>query len=77
MYAETLQCAAEALGSMDRLAEVLKVPRETLSAWLSGRSPAPLHIFVHALDILTDAPPSTPEPPRAANIHIHISMRNR
>jgi DNA-binding phage protein len=51
-YILALRGAAKIIGDEARLCELLRVPREDLSRWLSGASLPTLDGYVRALDIL-------------------------
>src|SRR4051812_30275755 len=52
IYAELLQEAAQILGSEQRLAYLLGVPRAELREWLNGSAMPPLESFLRTLDIV-------------------------
>lgn len=49
---KTLQRAALAIGGEERLAEVLDVPPEQASRWMSGQDYPPTNVYHQALDLL-------------------------
>lgn len=51
-YARTLHRACVIVGGQGRLAAQLKVPDETLRAWLDGVDDPPLEVFLAAVEIL-------------------------
>jgi hypothetical protein len=55
-YATTLSRAERVLGGRARMAAFFKVPPEKLGAWLDGAEPAPLEVFLRALDVIADGP---------------------
>jgi hypothetical protein len=48
----TLRRAVEALGSEERLAEVLGVARSVITNWLSGETRIPDPVYLKALDLV-------------------------
>lgn len=52
MYTRALRSAAEIAGDAPALAERLRVPQNTLSLWMSGRSQMPVRAFQAVLDYL-------------------------
>lgn len=55
-YAKALRAAASTLGGAGRLAAYLRVPPQTVQAWLAGRERPPLQAFLGALDVIADGP---------------------
>ena len=51
-YLHALRGAAKIIGDEAKLCELLRVPREELSKWLSGASLPTLEGYIRALDIL-------------------------
>jgi hypothetical protein len=54
VHAKTLQRAVLILGGKQPLRARLRVPMSQLEAWISGGEPAPQHIFLAAVDILSE-----------------------
>lgn len=52
VHAETLQRAALALGSEERLAGALREPVELVRRWLAGDEYVPTPVYQKALDLL-------------------------
>ena len=52
IYTRTLARAAEAQGSTQSLASLLRVPENTLLRWMSGRAQMPLLAFLNLMDVL-------------------------
>jgi len=52
IYTRTLARAAEAQGSTQSLASLLRVPENTLLRWMSGRAQMPLQAFLKLMDVL-------------------------
>ncbi len=52
IYTRTLARAAEAQGSAQSLASLLRVPENTLLRWMSGRAQMPLQAFLKLMDVL-------------------------
>lgn len=52
IYTRTLARAAEAQGSTQALASLLRVPENTLLRWMSGRAQMPLQAFLKLVDML-------------------------
>ena len=46
--------ALEAIGGLDRFAEILRVERHVLIAWVSGSAPVPEEMFLKAVETLLD-----------------------
>jgi hypothetical protein len=59
---QALHRAAAVVGGKHRLRELLGVPLSQLDAWLEASEPAPLDIFLKAVDLIAE--PLTPEPQR-------------
>ena len=55
-YATALSRAEKIVGGRTRLAAFLRVSPEKIAAWLKGVEPAPLEIFLRALDVIADGP---------------------
>jgi hypothetical protein len=51
-----LRRAAETLGDVQRLADELRVPTDTLQAWMNGEQQPPFEAFSRALDIVARGP---------------------
>lgn len=72
VYSRALLRAAELLGGRDRLAQVMRVPRDDLDRWMSGGAKPPREVFLRVVDIILDETAAasdandTPEPPRDA-----------
>jgi len=54
IYTRTLVRAAEAQGSTQSLASLLRVPENTLLRWMSGRAQMPLQAFLKLIEVLAD-----------------------
>ena len=52
IYTRTLARAAEAQGSTQSLASLLRVPENTLLRWMSGRAQMPLQAFFNAMEFV-------------------------
>jgi hypothetical protein len=52
LYTRTLIRAAEAQGSTQSLASLLRVPENTLLRWMSGRAQMPLQAFLKLIEVL-------------------------
>jgi len=52
IYTRTLARAAEAQGSTQSLASLLRVPENTLLRWMSGRAQMPLQAFLKLIEVL-------------------------
>ena len=52
IYTRTLARAAEAQGSTQSLASLLRVPENTLLRWMSGRAQMPLQAFLKLMEVL-------------------------
>ena len=52
IYTRTLARAAEAQGSTQALASLLRVPENTLLRWMSGRAQMPLRAFLKLIELL-------------------------
>lgn len=52
IYTRALARAAEAQGSTQALASLLRVPENTLMRWMSGRAQMPLQAFLKLLELL-------------------------
>ena len=52
VYARTLHRACLILGGVPQLADHLKVSVVSLVAWLEGREPPPLAVFLAAVDVV-------------------------
>ena len=55
-YTEALHRAAVTLGGSGRLAQFLAVDEVQIERWLSKAEPAPLSVFLRALDVIADGP---------------------
>ena len=61
--------AAELLGGRDKLARVLRVPKDELDKWIAGDAKPPREAFLRVVDIILDEtgaagePNDAPEPP--------------
>jgi hypothetical protein len=55
-YCGALARAEEILGGRARMAAFFRVRPEQIDAWLDGREPTPLEIFLHSLDVIADGP---------------------
>jgi len=53
----TLSRAADALGSMERLAEALQVTQAVLADWVAGEAAVPTDAYLKALDIVARGRP--------------------
>ncbi|HYL87275.1 MAG TPA: hypothetical protein VEU32_00760 [Burkholderiales bacterium] len=53
IYTRTLARAADAQGSTQALASLLRVPENTLLRWMSGRAQMPLQAFLKLIEVLT------------------------
>jgi DNA-binding transcriptional regulator YiaG len=51
-YREALRLALGLLGNERRLAAYLRVPPDTLSAWLEDRASVPLEAYLDVLDVV-------------------------
>jgi hypothetical protein len=65
IFACALKAAAEAQGSTQALAGLLRVPEGTLLRWMSGRAMMPVRAFARLMDILGDHEARHPERPGA------------
>lgn len=52
----TLQKALVVAGSVQRLAEILRVPAEQLARWLDGNEDVPMPVFFNVVDFLLEQP---------------------
>jgi hypothetical protein len=59
-YAAALSRAGKILGGRARLAAFLRVSPQKIDAWLRGVEPAPLEVFLQALDVIADGPYAAP-----------------
>jgi hypothetical protein len=56
LYARTLHRACLKLGGLEALARHLSVPPKKLEDWLTGKTEAPLDIFLRAVDVIVGHP---------------------
>ena len=69
VYSRALLRAAELLGGCDKLARVLRVPKDELDKWVGGDAKPPREVFLRVVDIILDEtaaagePNDPPEPP--------------
>jgi len=57
---QVLHRAAEMLGGKSELRTRLRVPMRQLEGWMQGADPMPTHIFLAAVDIISEAPEPGP-----------------
>ena len=56
LYAETVWEAELILGGPAKAAAFFHVPKEKISAWVSGEELPPLEVFLSSLDVIADGP---------------------
>jgi hypothetical protein len=56
----TLRRAAETLGGVEHLSQVLQATPAHVASWISGEAPVPTKIYLAALDIVARGPEPTP-----------------
>ena len=54
VYSRALLRAAELLGGCDKLARVLRVPKDELNKWIGGDAKPPREVFLRVVDIILD-----------------------
>ena len=57
LYARTLQRAADELGGVDQLSELLKVRSQFITMWIDGKGIPPRDLFLQAVDLLSPESP--------------------
>lgn len=57
VYARALKRAAEIVGGREQLALHLNVVPSHLELWIDGVEPTPPHIFLKAVDLISEADP--------------------
>ena len=62
---KALHRAASIVGGRHRLRELLGVPMRELEAWLESREPAPTHVFLKVVDLISSAPGLADTRPRS------------
>lgn len=69
IYTQALARAAEAQGSTQALASLLRVPENTLLRWMSGRAQMPLQAFLRLIELIAQhEKKQAPEPSAAGAI---------
>lgn len=69
VYSRAVLRAAELLGGRDKLARVLRVPKDELEKWVGGDAKPPREVFLRVVDIILDEigaagePNDAPDPP--------------
>jgi hypothetical protein len=69
VYSRALLRAAELLGGRDKLARVLRLPKDELNKWIGGDAKPPREMFLRVVDIILDEtsaagdPNDAPDPP--------------
>ena len=69
VYSRALLRAVELLGGRDKLARVLRAPKDELDKWIAGDAKPPRELFLRVVDIILDetgaagGPNGTPDPP--------------
>ena len=63
-----LERAASILGGKEKLREYLRVPMHRLDAWLEGRDPLPMGVFLRAIDAFTPPHDAIPVLQRAREL---------
>src|SRR6185503_15262519 len=58
---QVLHRAAEMLGGKSELRTRLRVPMRQLEGWMQGADHMPTHIFLAAVDIISEGPESGPD----------------
>lgn len=56
LYADALWEAELTLGGRAQLAAFFHVPKEKISAWITGTEMPPLEVFLGSLDLIADGP---------------------
>jgi hypothetical protein len=72
VYSRALQKAAELVGGREKLAKILRVPRDEIDGWIADKSKPPREIFLRVVDLILDESPPAgdaseaqePSPPR-------------
>ena len=54
VYSRALLRAAELLGGCDKLARVLRVPKDELDTWIGGDAKPSREVFLRVVDIILD-----------------------
>ena len=76
VYAQTLQKAAQLLGSERALARYLEVGMPDLFAWMRpGATPPPHQVFLKAVDLVMDDL-NDQDPRRAQKLRLAVAHRN-
>jgi hypothetical protein len=55
VYSSALRRAAEILGGVDRLRDLLRVPAGQLESWVAGSETPPIDVFLKAVDVISSA----------------------
>jgi len=54
VYSRALLRAAELVGGRDKLAKVLRVPKEDLDNWIAGEAKPPREVSMRVVDLILD-----------------------
>ena len=54
VYSRTLRQASELVGGHLKLCRYLRVPSDSLAAWINDRATPPLAVFLRAVDLVLD-----------------------
>lgn len=72
----TLQRALALAGSVQRLAEILRVPMEQLAGWLDGDEEVPMPVFFNVVDFLLEQPAAFITPAAGRTVQGELPTKN-